>query len=196
MRIGGNIGHHDRVPLLGGHPDDALPGPDDELFLHVSPEFHADRLAEHLLVGIGEQDAENLVIDHARHQLGGAVQHLQTLTRGRVSRIGDAAGFVSGTTGEGIYPGMVSAEIAAEVIHRALARGAVETGLQCFNQAWRSELGDYVKRLPGGGKENETRGRIEMIFGSPFVARVAGRIFLYGEKVSLTTAAKALANKG
>lgn len=126
----------------------------------------------------------------------GAVHRLESLTRGRVILIGDAAGFVSGTTGEGIYPGMVSAEIAAEVIHRALAGGPIDGRLQVFNQAWRSELGDYVKRLPGGAKESKTRGRIDMIFGSSFVARAAGRIFLYGERLSLTTLAKAFVNRG
>lgn len=117
----------------------------------------------------------------------GAVHRLETLTRGRVILIGDAAGFVSGSTGEGIYPGMVSAEVAAEVIHGALGRGSVEQGLAQYNQAWRGELGDYVKRLPGGEQAGKTRGRIDLIFRSPLVARIAGRIFLYGEKLSLPT---------
>jgi geranylgeranyl reductase family protein len=125
----------------------------------------------------------------------GAVHRLATLTRGRVMLIGDAAGFVSGSTGEGIYPGMVSAEVASETIHAALAKGSVESGLARFNQAWRSELGDYVKRLPGGGEDKKTRSRIEMIFGSRFVARVAGRIFLYGEKISFATLAKAFVRR-
>lgn len=122
----------------------------------------------------------------------GAVHRMTTLTRGRVVLVGDAAGFVSGSTGEGIYPGMVSAELAAEAIHRALASGSVETSLAEFNRMWRGELAGYVKRLPGGEQEEKTRGRIEMIFRSPFVARVAGRIFLYGEKISPRTLARSL----
>ena len=113
-------------------------------------------------------------------------------TRGRVILIGDAAGFVSGSTGEGIYPAMVSAEVAAEIIHEALARGSVESGLARFNEAWRGELGDYVKRLPGGEQESRTRGRMDLIFRSSLVSRMAGRIFLYGERLSLATFARGL----
>ncbi|HET7840852.1 MAG TPA: NAD(P)/FAD-dependent oxidoreductase [Terriglobia bacterium] len=122
----------------------------------------------------------------------GAVHRLETLTRGRVMLIGDAAGFVSGSTGEGIYPGMVSAEVAAGVVQEALAAGSIESGLAKFNAAWRRELGEYVKRLPGGEQEGKTRGRIDLIFRSSIVSRMAGRIFLYGEKPSLGNLARAL----
>jgi geranylgeranyl reductase family protein len=122
----------------------------------------------------------------------GAVHRLGTLTRGRVILIGDAAGFVSGSTGEGIYPGMVSAEVAAETIHQALANGPVESTLAHFNLAWRGELGEYVKRLPGGSEESKTRGRIDLIFRSSLVCRMAGRIFLYGERLSFPTLARSL----
>ena len=122
----------------------------------------------------------------------GAVHRLDTLTRGRVILIGDAAGFVSGSTGEGIYPGMVSAEVAAKVTHDSLAAGSVESGLARFNQAWRGELGEYVKRLPGGEQESKTRGRIDLIFRSSLVSRMAGRIFLYGERLSFPTLARSL----
>ncbi len=122
----------------------------------------------------------------------GAVYGMRSLARRRVVLIGDAAGFVSGSTGEGIYPGMVSAEVACEVIRRAVERGPVESSLARFNDAWRAELGDYVKRLPGGAREGQTRKRIEMIFRWPFVSRLAGRIFLYGEKLSLGTFGRCL----
>ncbi|HEX5483354.1 MAG TPA: NAD(P)/FAD-dependent oxidoreductase [Terriglobia bacterium] len=122
----------------------------------------------------------------------GAVHRLPSLTRGRVMLIGDAAGFVSGSTGEGIYPGMVSAEVASAVIHRALSKGAVEEQLAEFNNAWRPPLESYVRRLPGGEKETHTSQRINLIFRSALLARVAGRIFLYGEQPSLKTFARCL----
>jgi hypothetical protein len=59
--------------------------------------------------------------------------------------------------------------------------------LETYNAKWRGELGDYVKRLPGGDQEGRTRGRIEMIFKYPLVPRIAGRAFLYGEKPSVAT---------
>lgn len=122
----------------------------------------------------------------------GAVHRLPSLTRGRVMLIGDAAGFVSGSTGEGIYPAMVSAEVASNVIHRALAKGVVEEPLAEFNHAWRSALGSYVRRLPGGEKETHTQNRMNLIFRSALLARVAGRIFLYGEQPSFKTFARCL----
>jgi geranylgeranyl reductase family protein len=122
----------------------------------------------------------------------GAVHRMPTLTRRRVVLIGDAAGFVSGATGEGIYPGMVSAEVAARVIDKALQDGAVEQVLEQFNQAWRPELASYVRRLPGGNVESSTRNRIDLIFRSSFVARMAGRIFLYGERLTPRTLARCL----
>jgi flavin-dependent dehydrogenase len=36
----------------------------------------------------------------------GAIHKMDTLTKNRTILIGDAAGFVSGSTGEGIYPGI------------------------------------------------------------------------------------------
>jgi len=124
----------------------------------------------------------------------GAVYHLPSLTRGRVLLIGDAAGFVSGSTGEGIYPGMVSAEVACEVVDGALRRSppSLAAALTSFDRAWRADLAGYVKRLPGGDKEGRTKGRIDLIFRSPLAARVAGRVFLYGEGLSLPTLARSV----
>ncbi len=126
----------------------------------------------------------------------GAVYAMPKLTEGRVMLIGDAGGFVSGSTGEGIYPGMVSSQVACEVIEQALAGSSVEPGLAEFNHAWRVELAEYVKRLPGGEKEYGTRSRLDMIFRSSLVARIAGRIFLYGEQLSLPTFLRSVASYG
>jgi len=122
----------------------------------------------------------------------GGVYRMPSLVRGRVMLIGDAAGFVSGSTGEGIYPGMVSAEAAVQMIRRALEGASPGSALEQYNQAWRAELGEYVKRLPGGVQEGKTRGRIDMIFRVSLVSRIAGRAFLYGEPPSLRTLLRAL----
>jgi geranylgeranyl reductase family protein len=117
----------------------------------------------------------------------GGVYRTPSLVRGRTVLVGDAAGFVSGSTGEGIYPGMVSAEVAVDLVHQALQSPSPASVLERFNRAWCSELGEYVKRLPGGEREGQTRGRIELIFRAPLVPRIAGRAFLYGEKPSIGT---------
>ena len=120
----------------------------------------------------------------------GAVHKMPTLTKNRTILIGDAGGFVSGSTGEGIYPGMVSGTIAADVVHDALKTGS--TDVTAFNQRWRKELGSYLRSLPGGEKKSSTVSRIDLIFRSKLVTAVAGRIFLYGEPLSFRTILKSL----
>jgi flavin-dependent dehydrogenase len=120
----------------------------------------------------------------------GAVHKMKTLTNGRTILIGDAAGFVSGSTGEGIYPGMVSGAIAADVVHEALDRGSSD--VSAFNDRWRTELGGYLRSLPGGEQKTSTVSRIDLIFRSRLVSAVAGRIFLYGEPLSAGTLVKTL----
>jgi menaquinone-9 beta-reductase len=118
----------------------------------------------------------------------GAVHKMKTLTKSRTILIGDAGGFVSGSTGEGIYPGMVSGAIAAEVIHDALDRGSSD--VSAFNDRWRTELGGYLRSLPDGEVKQSTVARIDLIFRSRLVSAVAGRIFLYGEPLSVGTLVK------
>jgi len=120
----------------------------------------------------------------------GAIHSMKTLTRGRTILIGDAAGFVSGSTGEGIYPGMVSGAIAADVVHEAFAKGSSD--VSSFNDRWRGELGVFLRSLPGGEQKKSTVSRIDLIFKSRLVAAIAGRIFLYGEPLSAGTFLKSL----
>jgi flavin-dependent dehydrogenase len=120
----------------------------------------------------------------------GAIHSMKSLTRNRTILIGDAAGFVSGSTGEGIYPGMVSGAIAADVVHEALVKGSSD--ISVFNNRWRSELGVFLRSLPGGDQKKSTVSRIDLIFKSRLVAAIAGRIFLYGEPLAFGTFLKSL----
>jgi flavin-dependent dehydrogenase len=120
----------------------------------------------------------------------GAIHSMKSLTSGRAILIGDAAGFVSGSTGEGIYPGMVSGAIAADVVHEALAKGSSDVSV--FNERWRGELGVFLRSLPGGEQKQSTVSRIDLIFKSRLVSAIAGRIFLYGEPLSVGTFLKSL----
>jgi geranylgeranyl reductase len=120
----------------------------------------------------------------------GAIHTMPTLTRGRTTLIGDAAGFVSGSTGEGIYPGMVSGAIAADVVHEAFKKGTSD--LTAFNDRWQGELGVFLRSLPGGDQTKSTVSRIDLIFKSRLISAVAGRIFLYGEPLSMGTFLRSL----
>src|SRR5438552_14458603 len=55
---------------------------------------------------------------------------------------GDAAGFVNGYTGEGIYHAMVTGQLAAETAADALARGRCgAAALASYEARWRREIG-------------------------------------------------------
>ena len=161
-------------------------GPNDDI-RELYRRFFEDAKRQGLLPGSAEPKKVYYDLDPV-----GAVHRVPTLVRGRVVLVGDAGGFVSGTTGEGIYPGMVSAEVAVRSIEAALGTGRVPARLEEFNETWRQELGGYVKRLPGGEKEGKTRNRIGWIFRYGLVARMAARSFLYGEAVSFKTAFRCL----
>lgn len=64
----------------------------------------------------------------------------------RVVAVGDAAGLVKPTTGGGIYFGMVSGAMAAEVIADGLRRDAVSARqLSAYETRWRRELGPEIR---------------------------------------------------
>jgi digeranylgeranylglycerophospholipid reductase len=64
----------------------------------------------------------------------------------RVVAIGDAAGLVKPTTGGGIYYGLLSGTIAAEVIGRALETGQTDaSALRAYELGWRSRLGSEIQ---------------------------------------------------
>ena len=114
----------------------------------------------------------------------GAVNKGGLLVRGRVMLVGDAGGFVSGTTGEGIYPAMESARVAIEAVAGAHQARDFSGELAGYQTAWRPRLGSYLRGLPGDQKREATLHRMEWIFRSPLAAGAAGRIFLYGESVA------------
>jgi len=124
----------------------------------------------HISVGIGGRlhDTNNIVVTFKRFVDGlvekgvipeeckviypdsgitpaGAALGLPAFADGRVVLVGDAGGFASATSGEGIFPGMWSAKIAAGVIDDALKSDDVETALKAFTAKAQSELGGYLK---------------------------------------------------
>ena len=122
----------------------------------------------------------------------GAVNKGRPLVCGRVVLVGDAGGFVSGSTGEGIYPAMESARLAVELARRGFHTGKVEEELARFQTLWRARLGSYITDLPGGEKRKQTVDRIGLIFRSRLVCGVAARAFLFGERPGLGSLARAL----
>lgn len=64
----------------------------------------------------------------------------------RLLAVGDAAGLVKPTTGGGIYYGLLSGRIAADVLHTALAADDLrESALRAYETRWRERLGLEIK---------------------------------------------------
>jgi geranylgeranyl reductase family protein len=78
---------------------------------------------------------------------GGIPLRPPTRTYGeRLLAVGDAAGQVKPTTGGGIYYGLIGAEIAAYVLHQALADNDLSAKrLSSYERAWRQKLGGELR---------------------------------------------------
>jgi geranylgeranyl reductase family protein len=131
----------------------------------------------------------------------GVALKAKALVSKRAILVGDAGGFVSAASGEGIYPGMLSAKIAAEVVLKALggkgdsppdgnkpfdrlrAPSGVEGGtvpfsaLAQFDASWRARLGKHLA-MPN---VNLTL-MLPLIFTDKRVTAKFARAFLFGEK--------------
>jgi geranylgeranyl reductase family protein len=74
--------------------------------------------------------------------LKGVIPKTQT---DRILLCGDAAGFVNGLTGEGIYYAMVSGDLAAKTLITAFQQNDLsETMLSQYQMAWQAEIGDEI----------------------------------------------------
>ncbi len=108
--------------------------------------------------------------------LGGLALELEGHVGKRSLLIGDAGGFVTAFSHEGIYPAMRSAQIAADVAARALRAALPQDELAGFETAWRAELADYL-RMP-----NTDLGLlIPLIFSNAQMSARVAKAFLLGQ---------------
>ncbi|MBN1347497.1 MAG: FAD-dependent monooxygenase [Phycisphaerae bacterium] len=77
----------------------------------------------------------------------GAAIEMETHVGKRSLLVGDAGGFVTPISYEGIYPGMWSASIAADVIADAASSATAQDVLGEYDARWRTAMADYL-RLP------------------------------------------------
>jgi geranylgeranyl reductase family protein len=103
----------------------------------------------------------------------------------RTVLIGDAGGFASAASGEGIYPAVVSAEVASECILRALAaEGGKTDGTTCqdellkFRTRWRRRMAPHLQ-MPN---VNITF-LLPLIFTNQEICDRFARAFLFGENL-------------
>lgn len=117
--------------------------------------------------------------DPAGAELGvapaGGILRDVALAKGNVLAVGDAGGFVSAATGEGIFPGMLSGKLAAEVIDHVLSNSA-PGGLGQFEKRARQDIG------PRLAADNATLAALlPLMFDNRKIAERCARYFLFGE---------------
>jgi flavin-dependent dehydrogenase len=73
---------------------------------------------------------------------------IKTTQRNRILLVGDAAGFVSPSTGAGIVPGMVSGQLAAQTLVEALdTQRFDDTFLHRYQTRWENTIGRFNTEL-------------------------------------------------
>ncbi len=92
--------------------------------------------------------------------------------------IGDAGGFVSAASNEGIYPAMWSAKLAAKAIDAALQSDVTQDQLMMFDTLWRTQMADHL-RAP----HTDIRFLLPLIFQNQPMADRMAAAFFFGENL-------------
>jgi len=105
----------------------------------------------------------------------GAALDMDTHVGKRCLLVGDAGGFVSAFSGEGIYPAMRSGWLAAETAVRAIGSPYVQDELASFETLWRGELADYL-RMPN----TDLSLLMPLVFNNEQMSKRVARAFVLG----------------
>lgn|GEM_PF-567496 len=108
----------------------------------------------------------------------GQALDIETHVGKRAVVFGEAGGFVAAATGEGIYPAMWSAQVAAEVIRDALDEPHPQDGLRRFDTQWRTAMADYL-RPPN----TDLQFLLPLVFSNRQMAERLANAFLQGENL-------------
>jgi len=92
--------------------------------------------------------------------------------------IGDAGGFVSAVSNEGIYPAIWSATIASEVLDAALSSQHSQDELMTFDAAWRVKMADHL-RTP----HTDIRFLLPLVFSNQPMADRMAAAFFFGDNI-------------
>ncbi len=92
--------------------------------------------------------------------------------------IGDAGGFISAASNEGIYPAMWSAKLAAQVIDVALQSEFSQDDLMTFDSLWRTQMADHLR-----SPQADIRFLLPLIFQNQPMADRMGAAFFFGDNL-------------
>jgi flavin-dependent dehydrogenase len=107
--------------------------------------------------------------------LAGVALEMESHVGKRCLLIGDAGGFVSAFSNEGIYAALRSGWLAVQTAARALAVPVSQDELATFSATWRADLADYL-RMPN----TDLALLLPMVFTNPQMARRLAHAFLLG----------------
>lgn len=92
--------------------------------------------------------------------------------------IGDAGGFVSAASNEGIYPAMWSAKLAVKAVESALATELSQDQLMNFDSLWRTQMADHLR-----SPHTDIRFLLPLIFQNQPMADRMGAAFFFGDNL-------------
>ena len=92
--------------------------------------------------------------------------------------IGDAGGFISAASNEGIYPAMWSAKLAAQAIDAALQSEFSQDELMTFDSLWRTQMADHLR-----SPHTDIRFLLPLIFQNQPMADRMGAAFFFGDNL-------------
>jgi len=96
----------------------------------------------------------------------------------RVLCIGDAGGFASAVVGEGLFPGMWSARLAAETVIEAFKAPKFQDALLNFKRRWRTEMAEHL-RMPNTNMSF----LLPLIFSNRQMTERFAKAVLYGKNI-------------
>jgi flavin-dependent dehydrogenase len=112
------------------------------------------------------------------HGPAGAAMAMDSHVGKHALLVGDAGGFISSGSHEGIYPAMWSARIAADIIHEAADDQHPQDILQTFDSKWRIEMADYL-RMPN----SDIQFLLPLIFSNQTMTDRMGAAFFLGHNM-------------
>ncbi|MBI4603443.1 MAG: NAD(P)/FAD-dependent oxidoreductase, partial [Planctomycetes bacterium] len=92
--------------------------------------------------------------------------------------IGDAGGFISAASNEGIYPAMWSAKLAVQAIDAALQSDVSQDDLMTFDSLWRTQMADHLR-----SPHTDIRFLLPLIFQNQPMADRMGAAFFFGDNL-------------
>ncbi len=108
----------------------------------------------------------------------GAALDMDTHVAKHALLIGDAGGFVSAASNEGVYPAMWSARLAAGAIDAALDKTYSQDELMTFDSIWRMEMADHLR-----SPHTDIRFLLPLVFSNQPMADRMGAAFFFGDNI-------------